>query len=161
MKYFIPVLFLMVACNKQAPDQVYPEKLPIKEQAAELSKLPEHQGPSGGEAVGVAKGDTVPFDGILLDETKAMAAANLRISYDEIYRLSDVNRRYLISVIEIQEQELYRADKIIDEKEAALRKIRDSWWARHKMTMGVVIGVVCGMAGTVAAGGVWAAMDKE
>jgi hypothetical protein len=161
MKFLLVYVVFFAACSKQIPEPVYPEKLPIKEQAAELSKLPEYQAPTVGEVVDLSKDEAAPFDGLLLDETKAFAVDDLRTSYDEVYRLSEVNRRYLLSVIEIQEQELYRADNIIDQKEAALKKIRDSWWARHKLSVGIVAGVLVGASFAIGAGAVWAKVDGE
>lgn len=161
MKFLLICIVFFVACSRQIPDPVYPEKLPIKDQAAELSKLPEYQEPTSGEVAEVSKDEAAPFDGLLLDETKAFAVDDLRTSYDEVYRLSEVNRRYLLSVIEIQEQELYRADNIIDQKETALKKIRDSWWARHKLSVGIVAGVLVGASFTIGAGAVWAKVDGE
>jgi hypothetical protein len=160
MKRFILFLFL-IGCAKATPPPQAPERLPITEQAEEVSDIPAYQPPTPGDAVGLAEGDPAPFDGVLLDETKAGAAAKLRISYDEVYQLALSNKKALLTIIQIQERELMSADKTIDQKEKALREIRDSWWAKHKLTVGVVTGVVLGIAGTVAAGRVWAAIDDD
>ena len=159
--FFVLLTVFFIGCAKAIPPIQVPERLPITEEAEGVSMIPEYQAPSGGETAGVAEGDPAPFDGVLLDETKAFAAADLRISYDEVYQLALTNRKALLAVIQIQERELMNADKTIDQKEAALQRIRDSWWQQHKLTVGVVAGVVLGIAGTVAAGNIWAAMDSK
>jgi hypothetical protein len=160
MRIFSLALLLAVAC-KSAPPPKAPERLPISEQVEELSSLPAYLPPTPGDAVDVAEGETAPFDGILLDETLAFSASELRVAYDEVYQLAASNQRALKTVVAIQENELMRADKVIDQKEAQLREIRDSWWEKHKLSVGIVAGVIIGIGGTVAVGKVWAEIDKE
>lgn len=162
MLRFILISFLFfIGCTKATPPPSTPERLPITEEAEEVSVMPKYLAPSSGDAAGLSEGDPAPFDGVLLDETKAGAAAELRISYDEVYQLALTNKKALLTIIKIQEQELMRADETIDQKEEALQKIRDSWWVQHKLSIGIITGVVLGVAGTVAAGSIWAAIDNE
>jgi hypothetical protein len=157
---FVFFVIFCAGCVKPTPPPKVAERPSIVEQAEEVSVIPKYQAPSPGNAVGLTEGEEAPFDGILLDEEKATAVAELRISYDETYHLALINRKALISIIKIQERELENADKTIDLKEEALRKSRDSWWQKYKLTIGVVTGVIRGIAGTVAAGNVWAAIDN-
>jgi len=162
-RLWIVCLLLVVGCTKDTkPEIKYPERLPITEQAKELSALPDYQEPSSeGQAVAVAEGEPAPIDGILLDETKAGLVAELRISYDELYRMSDAQIRYLLAVIEIQEKELYRGDQIIDWKEAQLQEIRDSWWERNKLGVGLTLGIVGGIVVSLATGKVWSRIEAN
>ena len=126
MRRLLLILVILAGCSKGTmPEIKYPERLPITEQAKELTNLPVYQAPIEGKVVGLQLSDPAPFSGVLLTEDKAMAAAHLRINYDEVYRLAIADRKYMLTVIEIQEKELYRADQIIDYKEAQLREIRD------------------------------------
>jgi hypothetical protein len=101
------------------------------------------------------------MDGILLDEEKAIAAANLRIAYDEVYRLAESNHKYMVSVIQIQEQELQRGDEMLKQKNAELRRLRDSWWQRNKLSVGISIGLVVGVGVALGAGAVWAEVEEN
>ena len=161
----IIIIFSMtfcLGCNKeQMPQVVYPERLPITEQAKEFSKMPVYQPPIEGKVIGLQLDDPAPFDGVLLSDTKAEAAAKLRINYDEMYQLALVDRKFLVTVIEIQEKELYRADQIIDYKERQLIKLRDSWWERNKLPIGIAIGVVVGAGLTLATGKIWSLIEES
>lgn len=163
MKKIITICTMMLfGCSAvKAPEIQYPDRLPITEQAKELTLLPVYQPPIEGRAKALQLDDPAPFDGILFGEEKAFAAAKLRVSYDKIFQLALVDRRYLISIVEIQEKELYRADQIIDYKESQLKKIRDSWWARNKLSMGIALGLCIGAALAFGAGKVWAAIEED
>lgn len=154
---------LMVgACSKEVPPTKYPERLPIKEQAEEITKAPAYVPPKKGEQITpIEKGEVAAFDGLLIDEEAALGVAKLRIAYDEVYQLNLANNKYTLFVIGVQEQELYRADQILDQKEAVIKKIRDSWWQRNKFTIGVVTGVVLGVGLSVATGIIWAKIDNR
>jgi hypothetical protein len=147
----------LCACAKKETVEVKdPSHLPITEQAKELTTLPLYQKPTEtGTVQGVSKGDVVPFDGILLSEDKAMSAANLRISYDELYRLAESDRKYLMTVVEIQEKTLQLGDQRIRRLEGELSEIRNSWWNNNKMEVGIVVGVVLGIAVTAGTGAIW------
>lgn len=151
---FLILILLMAAC-KSNPAPVTPDRVSLSSEMDEVTVLPAYQGPSTGAAQGVSKGDVVPFDGVLFDENKTMAAASLRISYDEVYNLALANRKSSLVVIRIQEEELARADKALQAKEDQLKKIRDSWWANHKMVVGIFTGVVLGASFAIGSGVVW------
>jgi hypothetical protein len=155
-------MILSVGCTKEAkPAPEYPERLPITEQAKELTELPAYQPPTdGGQTAGLSLDDPAPFDGVLLSEDLALKAGELRINYDEVYRLALADRKYMLSVIEIQEKQLYRADAIIDQKEAQLREIRDDWWQKNKLQVGIVVGLVAGVGLSLATGAIWAKIEE-
>jgi len=124
-----------------APQVQTAKRAPIFEKAQELSKLParvEKPAKKTGTVVAVRKGDQVPFDGILLTEDRAKKAARLRISYDELYDIATINRRFTGVALRAADEQLAAADKEI----ARLRKAQDSWWNRHKLTVGIVIGTI-------------------
>jgi hypothetical protein len=155
------ILFLALGCSKQTKEPEYPARLPITEQAKELTTIPAYVAPSSeGKIVDVEEKEAAPFAGVLLDEIKATKVAELRIAYDEVYRLALADRKYALSVIQIQEQELYRADKLIDVREKQLKEIRDSWWERNKVWVGVGVGLLGGVGVSLAAGTVWSRIEK-
>lgn len=158
MRFLLAALCIFVcSCAVKKETVREPRHLPITDQAKGLTTLPEYQGPiATGQTQGVAKGDEVPFDGIVLTEDKAMAAANLRISYDELYRLAESDRKYLLTVVEIQEGTLQLGDKRIEKLEGELAEIRNSWWENNKMEVGIAVGIVVGVAVTAGAGVIWA-----
>lgn len=155
------LLIFSSGCVPSKKEETTP-RLPIYEQATELSVLPKQNVPADvGQAIGVTQGDTVAFDGILLDEAKAESAIRLRIDYDELYGVTASNRKYLLSVLAIEEQGLQKSDTEIARLRGDLKEIRDSWWARHKLSVGIGLGLVIGIAGTIATGYAWSAIDDK
>lgn len=137
-------------------------ELPILKQSTELTTLPEHKGPiETGEVVAVEEGEEVPFSGILLTEDKAMAAAELRIAYDEVYRLAVTDRKYMLTVITILEDGVQRADKIIVQKNEKIDELQNDWWQRNKLQVGLGIGIVVGVGLSLATGFVWAEIEED
>jgi len=162
LRYILMSCFIFIfGCSKSALPPKAPDRLPITEQARSVSMLPKYQAPTPGNASGLSEGDLAPFDGILLDETKATAAASLRISYDEVYWLAESNRKALLTIVTIQEQELMRADEKVKKQNETLHELRDSWWSRNKLTVGVFTGLIVGIGLTAGAGSVWAKIDEE
>jgi hypothetical protein len=80
---------------------------------------------------------------------------------DEIYQIALADRKFMTTVIQIQEQELFRADKVIQTREAELMKLRNSWWERNKVAVGIGVGILGGMGLTLAAGIIWAQIEEE
>lgn len=148
MRIFLLMLLLCVGCAKRETTEVkYPDRLPLTEQSKELTMLPEYQAPtSEGKTAPLAEGEEAPFDGVLLDETKGFAAANLRIAYDELHSTALANNKYFLTVIEIQGRELYRADEVVKRKDIELDKLRNSWWQRNKVWVGISLGLIGGVA---------------
>ena len=162
-KIFASILVLLMLCSCTKSTVVQPEipqKLPLSKQAEENSEMPEYLYVSGlGNIVPVSKGDMVPIDGFIIDEVSAGGIGDLRISYDELYKLSESNKKYLLSIVHIQEEEMRRADAIIARREAELQEIRDSWWERNKVFVGIGVGVVLGVGITYGTGKLWAEME--
>jgi len=159
----VALIFLVVACSKStAPAPKVPERLPITEQAKELTEVPPYQAPTkDGKVVGLELDAPAPFSGVLLTEDKAMAAAELRIAYDEVYQLAIADRKYMLNIVQIQEQQLYRADAIIDQKEAELKAIRDDWWEKNKLQVGIGVGLVLGVGLSLLTGKIWAEIEED
>lgn len=151
---------LALGCTKTIPVPETPDRLPISDKVEEVVSLPEYVEPTKGSAARLLEGDTAPFAGVLLDEAKAFGAAELRIAYDELYRLSGVQKAAFGVSLRIMEQELQRADQELAKKDAILREIRDSWWSQHKMSVGIITGVVLGVSGSFAAGVIWSKIDE-
>jgi hypothetical protein len=161
MRYTMLIIVLLaLGCAKTIPVPEAPERLPISDQVDEVVSMPEYVEPTKGRVSGLMEGDEAPFSGVLMDETKAFGAAELRIAYDELYRLSGVQKAAFGVSLRIMEQELQHADIELAKKDAILREIQNSWWGRHKLTVGVVTGVVLGIGGSFAAGLVWSKIDN-
>ena len=154
------LLLFLVGCARTLPPVEAPQRLPISDSVENLIVMPEHKGPAEGKAVGLSVGDEAPFDGILLDEIKAFGSAELRIAYDDLYRLSEIQRSAYLVSLRIMEQELQQADREIAEKNAALREIRDSWWGKHKGVIMIGVGVIIGGCAAIGAGAVWSKIDE-
>jgi len=163
MRFFSIFFLFILGCGKETkPVPAYPQRLPITEEARELTSLPPYKAPiEGGKVVGVSRGDTVPFDGHCMTEDKSFATLDLRISYDELYRNCRADHKALMALVMIQEKALYRGDQIIDRKEADLRRIRDSWWQKNKLSIGIGTGIVLGIVATLLTGKVWAEIEED
>jgi len=163
MRYLIIVLFVIYGCAKEKIVSVaYPEKTPITDRIVIETELPVYQAPSENvQAADMAKGDPAPFDGILIDEQAALNAGALRVNYDEIYQIAQVDRKFMTTVVQIEEQELYRSQKMIELREAELKELRDSWWERNKLMVGIGVGILGGAGLTLAAGVIWAQIEEE
>ena len=161
--FFYILFFVCLACSTSVDKPIkYPDRLPLTEQASEQVLSPLYLSPRQGDKVSpLASGDVADYDGILLDENAAGRVAELRISYDEIYRLNAIHSKYLLSILSIQEQELYRADLIIDQKESELRKIRNSWWHKNKLQVGVFSGIIVGASFVLLSGKVWLEVEAS
>jgi hypothetical protein len=161
MLYTILITVLLaLGCAKTIPVPETPERLSISEQVDEVVTMPEYVDPTKGSVSRLMEGDEAPFSGILMDETKAFAVAELRVAYDEVYRISRIQKSaYLIS-LRILEQELAKADIELVRKDAVLRKIQNSWWSKHKGFIFVATGFILGGCSVIGAGLVWSKIDN-
>jgi succinate dehydrogenase flavin-adding protein (antitoxin of CptAB toxin-antitoxin module) len=92
--------------------------------------------------------------GILMSQEMTMRAARLKVAYDEMRGLYEVDLRTMDREREIYERHLKAADdEIADWKQ----KARRSWWELNQGTVGLVVGVVTGAALTI---GIAAAIDQ-
>jgi len=113
----------------------------IYDETSNLTKLPEKVEKKAwpkGTIVSVEQGKPAPFSGILLIEPRAKAAGDLRIAYDHLYRVADINRRLTLTLVKTADKQLAGADAEVER----LRKLNDSWWTRNKLWVGIVIGSV-------------------
>lgn len=165
MKFLCAILVLisLAGCNKDTkPAPVYPERLPVTKEMTDLTKVPEYNTPTTeGDVVPIEEGEVSPIDGIVITEDKAFSAAGLRTDYDELYQLHLTDNKVLIHVIRSQEQELFRGDQIIAKKDDELDRLRNSWWQRNKLSIGIASGVVIGAIIVLAGGRVWAEIDDK
>lgn len=161
-RLFMCFLFILAGCAAKQAVSSYPDHLPITEQAKELTKLPAYRAPlKEGEVLPIGVGEQSPVNGVVMTEDKAFAAAELRVAYDEIYGLANSNTKYLTSIVMIQEKELYRADSVIAAREKELDEIRNSWWDRNKVWVGIGIGIVGGVGLSLGAATAWAEIDER
>lgn len=160
MSRFIFALSILFASCAHAPKETPVTPSPFVEEAEKLTVLPPYTGTSAGQAVSIEEGDKAPFSGVLLSEEKAAGAAELRISYDQVYQLAGSDRKYLLAVVRVQDRELILADRRIDDLNGQLKELRDSWWERHKLDVGIGIGIVVGVGLSIATGYVWAEVDS-
>lgn len=115
------------------------KRKPIYENAGGVTELPEKlksEPEKKGTIVPVEKGQAAPFAGILLTEERAKKVAKLRLAYDHLYNIADINRRFIGTVLKTADKQLADADQEI----VRLRKLNDSWWSRNKLWVGIVIG---------------------
>lgn len=154
------IVVLALGCTKTIPVPETPDRLPISDKVEEVVSLPEYVEPTKGSAARLLEGDTAPFPGVLLDEAKAFGAGELRIAYDEIYRIAKIQQSAYLVSLRIMERELLAADSEILKKEAVLREIRDSWWSKHKGFIFVATGFIIGGCSVIGAGIVWAKIEN-
>lgn len=151
------LFFVGCAGAIQSPEPI--ERTSIADGTDVAFDMPDYVKTSDGAAVALMEGKTAPFDGVLYDQSKAFNSAKLRIAYDELYQLSGVQKAAFNTSIRIIEDELEKADLEVARKNEALRELQSSWWAQHKLTVGVITGVIIGVAGSFGAGVVWSKLD--
>lgn len=134
------------------------KRKPIYENAKGVMELPakvEKEAAQPGTIVPIEKTQPAPFAGILMTEERAKKVAALRLSYDHLYTVAEINRRFTETVLKTADKQLQDADEEI----ARLRQQQDSWWARNKLWVGIVMGTVL----TLGLGGlaVWGAGELK
>lgn len=132
------------------------KRKPIYESAKDLMALPkklEKQQYPKGTIVPIEKGQQAPFPGILLTEERAKPLAQLRIEYDHLYSIADINRRFVEVVLKTADKQLEDADKTIKQ----LRDSQNLWWSKNKVYVAVAVTFVL----TLGLGGVmiWGASE--
>ena len=153
----LTMLVVWLPCCVTQTSQTATRK-PIYEDTEKLTDLPkkvEKKEWPKGTIVSVEQGKPAPFPGILLREDRAKAASDLRIAYDHLYRVADINRRLTLTITRTADKQLAGADAEI----LRLRKLNDSWWSRNKLWVWIVIGSVL----TLGLGGfaVWGASELK
>ena len=157
------MFFLCVACVRNIPEVQNIEHpiLPITSEIAVVMEVPEYHGPSQGSAIPLEEGEPAPISGILLDEQKAVGAAQLRIAYDEVYQIAKLQQRATSLSVGILEKELQSADNAIQERDRKIDELENSFWAKHKLVVGIISGTVLGLAGSFTAGYIWSQIDGD
>jgi hypothetical protein len=140
---------------------IYPEKLPVTTEVESLTKLPDYKSKVEGKVISIEEGEQAEISGILLSEEKAINAGEVRIAYDEIYQLYQVNRVLFLTVTSAQEKALYKSEALVLKKNHQIDMLQNSWWAQNKLMVGVGTGIILGVVTTVFAGWVWAEISKS
>lgn len=136
------LMFVTAGCT-QAADAG--KRKPIYQDTPGLTELPERipvKKWDKGTIVAVEQGTQVPFSGILMIEPRAVEAGEVRIAYDKLYAIADINRKLTVAVVKVADRQLEDADKQIDQ----LRAKNNSWWTRNSLSIGVVGGFVIGVS---------------
>lgn len=81
--------------------------------------------------------------GIAVSEERAFRDAKYRIRYRELRRNYEADREVWGAHRELYEERLKLADQ-------AIQDLQPSWWDRHKFQLGVIGGIVLGVASSVA-----------
>ncbi len=100
--------------------------------------------PEDQRAEALDQGDKAPFSGLLIGEGKAARALNFKIRYVELRADYIADRKVWAAHRELYETRLVLADK-------AIRDLQPSWWDRNAASLGVIGGLVLGVALTGAA----------
>lgn len=155
------ILCFGVACGGALPTESSEHTLPDPIFTQELPELPAEVPPDKRLAVAVSECTVEGSDppektppGILMSQAMAMRSARLKVAYDEMRGLYEVDLRTMDREREVYERHLKAADDEIVEWRV---KARRSWWEKNKGTVGLVLGVITGAALTV---GIAAAVDQ-
>lgn len=143
-KTVIFAVVLMVGCSSAPKIPTTPSIAKRYKDVTELPKqLIKKEWPRG-TIQPLKKGNPALFDGIIFIEKRAFEAGRLRIAYDELYRIAEINRRFINVVIKVSDDALRKADIEV----RRLRALRNSWWSRNKLSIGLVGGFVIGIGVT-------------
>lgn len=90
----------------------------------------------------LAKGSASPMDGILISPEKAARVLKLKAGYDELRGMYEADRTIFAQNRLIYEERLQQAN-------AEIARISPSWWEKHGLAVGAVLGTVGGALITV------------
>lgn len=154
---------ICVSCVRNVPVAKNAEQpiLPIASEIAVVMDVPEYYGPSQGSVISLEEGEPAPISGTLLDEQKAIGAAKLRIAYDEVYQIASLQQRATSLSVGILEKELQSADNAIKDRDRKIDELENSFWAKHKLVIGIISGTILGLAGSFTAGYIWSQIDRD
>lgn len=135
------------ATSRTLPDPIAFSTLPESPDAEAIP--PEADWALAVEGVEVAPGDV--RDGILLSFEKAQRAARLRIAYDELRALYEIDLRTWARERGVYEHYL----QLGDEETAAWRtRAERTWWELNGDEFGLVLGLVLGIALSIGVGAI-------
>jgi hypothetical protein len=153
-------LVLIVACSSapSAPnaERTLPEPISFRELPAPPEEVPVGQRLVVPVKSCIVEGSNPPQEappGILMSQEMAMRAGRLKVAYDELRGLYEVDLVTMGKERTVYERHLKAADV-----EIALwrQRARRSWWEQNRGTVGLVLGIVTGAALAV---GMAAAVD--
>jgi hypothetical protein len=155
----VALAFVVVGCGSQATaasSRTLPDPVVEAEMPEEVER------PEGGVRtqavdsclVGEGEDAQETGPGILFDQDSAMYVARLRVGYDEVRGLYDVDQRTWARERQVYQRHLELGD---EEIERANERAERSWWEKHGDEVGLITGFVVGVAVTV---GITAAIDK-
>jgi len=152
----VPLVVLVVLAVGCAPtiapavERTVPDPLVAAELPAELEDVPpEDRWTVPAEGVEVAPGDV--RDGVLFSDAIAMRAAQLRVEYDRIRGLYQIDLRTWAREREIYERMLSTAD---EEIASWRQRAERSWWELNGPEVALVLGAVLGIGMTIGIGAV-------
>lgn len=157
----LPIVFVLflISCGAAPPaemERALPDPLYAKNLPAPPEDVPESKRMVVAVKECVIEGSVPPEKtppGIFMSEEMAVRAARLKIAYDEIRGLYEVDLKTMDREREIYERYLKAADMDVADWQ---RKSQRSWWELHRGEVGLAIGMAVGVALTV---GVVAAID--
>lgn len=159
MRLFVILAVFVVGCG--APAQQQEETAPLEPMFdSRLPDPPEEVPPNKRMVVPVSEcvleGSEPPEKtppGILMSEAMAMRSARLKVAYDEMRGLYEVDLRTMDRERQVYEKQLGLADQEISEWR---EKARRTWWERNKGLISLGIGLAVGAGFAV---GMAAALD--
>lgn len=89
--------------------------------------------------VPLSNGDKAPADGVLLSPDKAARVKLWQLDYDELRALYNTDREVWKQTRIVYEERLGQANEEI-------RRLQPSWWDQHRLEIGVVTGIIGGVA---------------
>lgn len=151
MKHFVAALMcVVVGCASSAlpkttrtlPEPVVSVELPPEPKPVE----PRDRWTKPVSVCTTDEGEETP-PGVLLSIPMARLAGELRVSYNEIRMIYEIDQRTWQKERTVYERNLELADQEI---ERANKRAERTWWERHSGQMGVAIGFIVGAALTTA-----------
>jgi hypothetical protein len=140
------VLFSFTACATAQPLTI---TLIPRSDWVEVAKLPPTPmedvlvSPSS-TAVGLSAGEKAPFGGVLLPEDKLSRSLAYKARYDELRVNYTEDRKIWTSHRELYEDQLKACEK-------KFKELQPGWFDQHKLELGILGGIVLGIAATAAA----------
>ena len=161
MKYFFCFMFIVGCAKSQTLVVAEPDDYPIYEEyVANLDTDQKLEPDESSMYKDVYEGDTVPYDGVLMNESAAKNVSNLSVEYDALYETNEVIKKHSSDVIKDLEKGLIMTSDEYRLYREAVEKNRNSWIERNKASISFIFGVVLGSALCISAGVVWSKIDQ-
>lgn len=156
------LLMLVAGCSSAAPaatartlpEPIYTQELPDEPERAPASRrIAVAVEQCTVDGTGGDESPTLVGPGIMLSQEMAVAAGRLRVSYDELRGLYQVDLRTMDREREIYERNLQLSD---DEIQRQIQRAERSWLEQNAGVLGLVGGILIGVAVSI---GILAAMN--